>query len=899
MIRLGKKFGIETKNTLSKLSFNGTDYNYFSLSKLNDPRIQRLPFSIKILLENCLRNQDNLVFTSETIECLLNWAITSNQSKEIPFKPARVILQDFTGVPAVVDLAVMRDTVKRMGKNPNIINPLCPVDLVVDHSVQVDVNRSLDARQQNEKIEFERNKERFQFLKWGQNSFKNFQIVPPGNGIVHQVNLEYLARVMFNENNILYPDSVIGTDSHTTMINGLGVVGWGVGGLEAEAVMLGQHVSMVLPEVIGFKLIGKLKSTVTATDLVLTITQILRKRGVVGKFVEFFGEGIESLTVEDRSTVANMAPEYGATIGYFPVDNKTLEYLLRTGRETDKVKLINLYYQQNELLRNYKSSNEDGVLFSGQVLELDLSTVEPCVAGPKRPHDRVTLKEMKLDFGKCMSAPNSFKGFGINFSKPSSANFTYKNEDYIFKHGDVVISAITSCTNTSNPGVLVAAGLLAKKAINKGLSIKPYIKTSLSPGSGVVEEYLKATGLLECFEKIGYSITGLGCMTCIGNSGELPLEISKVIQENELVASAVLSGNRNFEGRVHPLTKANYLASPPLCVAYALAGTVNIDFDKESLGKDSQGNPVFLKDIWPSNEEVSSVIISSLTSEMFIKNYKNLNTNKLWNSLNVQKSETYNWDDNNSYIKNPPFFENLTIDPLPIKDIKGAYCLLNLGDSITTDHISPAGKIASNSPAANYLSLRGIDKKDYNTYGARRGNFEVMARGTFANTRLINKMIKEVGPRTIHVPSGQEKAIFDVAELYIKSGIDTIILAGHEYGSGSSRDWAAKGPYFQGVRAVIAQSFERIHRSNLIGMGILPLEFLKGQSAETLGLNGTETFNIPLEQGKLNCKDVITVTASTGKSFDVIVRLDTPIEVKYFQSGGILSYVLRNLIKQA
>ena len=902
MFKLQRSFAKQqktTSSTLTKINFKGNDVSFYNISKLADQRIDKLPYSIRVLLENCLRNNDGFVFTDKTTECVLDWKHSSCQSKEVPFKPARVLLQDFTGVPAVVDLAAMRDVVQRLGADPKIINPLCPVDLVVDHSVQVDVARTLNAKEDNQRIEFERNKHRFQFLKWGQHAFQNFRIVPPGNGIVHQVNLEYLARVMFNKEGILYPDSVVGTDSHTTMINGLGVVGWGVGGIEAEAVMLGQHISMVLPEVIGFKLSGKLRPTVTATDLVLTITQMLRKRGVVGKFVEFFGDGVDNLTVEDRATVANMAPEYGATIGVFPVDLKTLDYLRRTGRSEDTVGLIHEYYKQSNMLRDYKRSNDDGVEFSGAILELDLNSVEPCVSGPKRPHDRVTLSTMQQDFHKCMESPLGFKGFGLKPGQPGSADFTFNGQKYSIKNGDVVISSITSCTNTSNPGVLVAAGLLARNALANGLSVKPYIKTSLSPGSGVVEAYLKAANLLTSLEQLGFTIAGLGCMTCIGNSGDLDPELSKAIKQNELVAAAVLSGNRNFEGRVHPLTKANYLASPPLCVAYALAGTVDINFETQPIGTSKDGSAVYLRDIWPSHDEVTSTITNAVTSDMFLKNYHDLDkTNKLWNALEVPETKTYQWDEHNSYIKNPPFFSDLALQPKPIRDIKGAYCLLNLGDSITTDHISPAGKIAGDSPAARYLKSKGIEKEDFNTYGARRGNYEIMARGTFANIRLINKMISNVGPRTIHVPTGEEKAIFDVADMYINDNHDTIILAGQEYGSGSSRDWAAKGPYLQGVRAVIAQSFERIHRSNLIGMGILPLEFLKGQNAETLGLTGRERFTICLEGGNIQCRDVINVHVENGKSFEAIARIDTPIEIEYFKHGGILQYVLRNLVKQ-
>lgn len=881
----------------TKLNNNGTELQYYSLGKLKDERLNKLPFSIRVLLENALRNNDSFVFTEKTVEDILNWKKTSKQDIEVPFKPSRVLLQDFTGVPAVVDLAAMRDAVARLGIDPQKINPLCPVDLVVDHSVQVDVARTKTAKTQNQEIEFARNRERFQFLKWGQKAFENFRIIPPGNGIVHQVNLEYLARVVFKNNGMLYPDSVVGTDSHTTMINGLGVVGWGVGGIEAEAVMLGQHISMVLPEVIGFKLTGKLRDFVTATDLVLTITQILRKRGVVGKFVEFFGEGVNNLTVEDRATVSNMAPEYGATIGLFPNDEKTLDYLLRTGRNPSDVTMMKKYLEENNLMRDYCKSNEDGVCWSGDVLSLNLTEVEPSVAGPKRPHDKVSLSDMKQDWKNCIEAPNGFKGFGINPDAPTSAKFTLRGQEYTLNNGSIVISAITSCTNTSNPGVLVAAGLVAKKALERGLSIAPYIKTSLSPGSGVVEEYLIKSGLLGSLEQIGFNIAGLGCMTCIGNSGDLIHEVSEAIKISDIVVASVLSGNRNFEGRVHPQTKANYLCSPPLCVAYAIAGTVDIDFDKEPLGKDNKGNDVYLKEIWPSNIDIAEKIRSSIDSKMFTKNYADLdNTNELWNSLKVSDSKTYKWDESNTYIKNPPFFDNLRAECTSIQNIKNAYCLLNLGDSITTDHISPAGNISVKSPAAVYLKENGIPPIDFNTYGARRGNHDVMARGTFANIRLINKMVKNNGPTTVHVPTGEEKSIFDVAMLYMKQNQPSIILAGKEYGSGSSRDWAAKGPFLLGVKAVIARSFERIHRSNLIGMGVIPLEFKEGDSADSLGLNGSEQFSIELKQGNLKCRELLKVKTACGKEFEVITRLDTPIEVEYFKNGGILLYVLRGMI---
>lgn len=902
MLRLQRHFA-KSNNAFEKLKTtikgSGSEASFYSLGKLGDKRIETLPYSIRVLLENAVRNNDGFVFTEKTVEDILNWKQKSTEDIEIPFKPSRVLLQDFTGVPAVVDLAAMRDAVCKLGLDYKKINPLCPVDLVVDHSVQVDVARTKDAKKQNELIEFNRNKERFQFLKWGQSAFENFRIIPPGNGIVHQVNLEYLARVVFNRNGLLYPDSVVGTDSHTTMINGLGVVGWGVGGIEAEAVMLGQHISMVLPEVVGFKLTGKLRDFVTATDLVLTITQMLRKRGVVGKFVEFFGDGVENLTVEDRSTVSNMAPEYGATIGIFPQDCRTMDYLIRTGRKKDDVELMRKYLSENKLMRDYVTSNNDGVQWSGEVLSLDLSTVEPSVAGPKRPHDRVSLSNMKQDWKTCMESPVGFKGFGVKAESPKTAKFNFKGTEYTITNGSIVISAITSCTNTSNPGVLVAAGLLAKSAISKGLKIAPYIKTSLSPGSGVVEAYLRKSGLLGSLEEIGFTIAGLGCMTCIGNSGDLDPDLSKAIKDSELVVASVLSGNRNFEGRVHPLTKANYLASPPLCVAYAIAGTVDIDFEKEPIGKDKDGKNVFLKDIWPSNIDISQKISESIDSSMFLSAYADLDkTNQLWNQMPVSEKKTYDWDSKNTYIKNPPFFEQIPTKCGTVEDIKDAHCLLNLGDSITTDHISPAGNISGRSPAAAYLKEHGVQPSDFNTYGARRGNHDVMARGTFANIRLRNKLVGKEGPTTVHVPSGQEGSVFDVAMKYKEAGVPTIVLAGKEYGSGSSRDWAAKGPYLLGIKGVIAKSFERIHRSNLIGCRILPMEFKKGEDADKLGLTGKETFSIEFPNGEIKCKQLLKVKTNTGKEFEVIARLDTPIECEYYKYGGILKYVLAGMFRK-
>jgi aconitate hydratase len=886
-------------NVRKQLNVNGKSYDYYSLPDLKDSRIEKLPFSIRVLLECALRNCDEFNIKSADVEKILDWTKTSSESVEIPFKPARVLLQDFTGVPCVVDLAAMRDAMARLGGDPKKINPLVPVDLVVDHSVQVDVAKTADARERNEAIEFERNYERFEFLKWGQTSLQNFLAVPPGSGICHQVNLEYLARTVFEDNGVLYPDSVVGTDSHTTMINGLSVVGWGVGGIEGEAVMLGQAISMVLPEVVGFKLTGELPKTSTATDLVLTCTQMLRKRGVVGKFVEYFGPGAATLSIADRATLANMSPEYGATMGYFPADHQTIEYLKQTNRAPEKIALIEAYLRANNLFRLYDGSQPEPV-FSGELLELDLSTVHGCLSGPKRPHDRVTLVDMKKDWTSCLTNKVGFKGFGIPEDKLNvESTFTHENKEYKLRHGDVVIAAITSCTNTSNPDVMLAAGLLARNAVQKGLKVKPFVKTSLSPGSGVVTRYIEQAGVTKYFDELGFTLSGYGCMTCIGNSGDLDASVSEAITKSDLVAAAVLSGNRNFEGRVHPLTRANYLASPPLVVAYALSGTVNIDFETEPLGTGSDGQPVFLRDIWPSRDEVQAVVKEAVKPEMFKEVYDKISKGTdRWNSLKASESVQYQWKESSTYINDPPFFKTMGLNPPQINDIKDAYCLASFGDSITTDHISPAGNIAKNSPAGRYLIARGVEPKDFNTYGARRGNDEVMARGTFANVRIINRLVEKPGPQTIHFPSGKQLDIFDAADQYTKDGQQTIILAGQEYGSGSSRDWAAKGPYLQGVKAVIAQSFERIHRSNLIGMGVLPLQFKNGESAETLGLKGNETFSIQLNGGELKVGQDVEVKTGDGRTVVVKCRLDTDVEVAYFRNGGILHYVLRKLLKQ-
>ncbi|KAH9423253.1 Aconitate hydratase mitochondrial [Dermatophagoides pteronyssinus] len=1020
---------------LKNLDVDGKQYRYYDLPSLNHSGYETLPFSIRVLLESAVRCCDNFHIKRNDVEKILDWKQQQFNKMEIPFRPSRVLLQDLTGVAAVVDFAAMRDAFQQLKGDPNVINPLCPADLVIDHSVQVDFARvnqqvfgqqisksqkssfqmkhsnsnddlcddcsnlgfcqyqaslnktnnvrstkrntssstsfsSYNQQQQqqqnfvtdienltisslphhhhhhsypnsalrvnnnnqnnndycphrdtklrdkncpfhrlksigagsltkNEDLEFQRNRERFEFLKWGANSLKNTMIIPPGSGICHQVNLEYLARVVFkNDDGLLYPDSLVGLDSHTTMINGLGVVGWGVGGIEAEAVMLGQPICMVLPEVIGYKLTGKLPSFATSTDVVLTITKCLRQVGVVGKFVEFFGPGVSELSIADRATIANMCPEYGATIGYFPPDSTALNYLEQTGRDSHAIKYIESYLKAVKLFRNdYNNPREDPNYT--KVYELDLSTIKISLSGPKRPQDRIPLDEMKLDFEQCLLAKVGFKGFGI---APEALNksmpFMFEGKEYILSHGSVVISAITSCTNTSNPSVMLGAGLLAKKAVEKGLSVKPYIKTSMSPGSGVVTYYLRESGVTPYLEKLGFDIVGYGCMTCIGNSGPLPQEVVEAIEKGDLVTCGILSGNRNFEGRVHPNTRANYLASPLLVVAYALAGNVRIDFDKEPIGLDSTGAEVFLRDIWPTRDEILKVQQQSVIPAMFKEVYSKIKTgNERWNSLNAIESLLYQFDPNSTYIKKPPYFDGMTIELPPIKPIKNARVLLFLGDSVTTDHISPAGSIARNSPAAKFLMEKGIQPSQFNSYGSRRGNDAIMVRGTFANIRLVNKFMQKPGPQTVHLPSGQELSIFDAAQLYRQESTPLIILTGKDYGCGSSRDWAAKGPCLLGVRAIIAESYERIHRSNLVGMGIMPLQFLDGQNAESLGLTGREIYSIDIPT-ELVPRQKTTVHAD-DKTFEVIMRFDTEVELEYFKHGGILQYMLRQLLKKS
>ncbi len=873
------------------------------LEKAGLPSISRLPFSIRILLEAALRNCDGRITTEEDVEALARWNAKKPGSKEVPFLPARVILQDFTGVPAVVDLAAMRGTMERLGGDPARINPAIPVDLVIDHSVQVDVFGTPLALKRNAEIEFERNRERYEFLRWGQKAFDNFRVVPPATGIVHQVNLEYLAKVVMREEKagevVLFPDTLVGTDSHTTMVNGLGVLGWGVGGIEAEAAMLGQPSYLIMPEVIGFRLVGSLPEGVTATDLVLTVTQMLRKKGVVEKFVEFFGPGLSKMSLPDRATVANMAPEYGATMGFFPVDDETLRYLRRTGRSEAEVDRVEAY---NKLQGLFRTDDTEDPEFT-DTLELDLSTVEPSLAGPKRPQDRIALSSMKSQFRDALQAPVKDRGFGLSqaqLSKTATVSFNGGGKENL-GHGAVVIAAITSCTNTSNPSVMVGAGLVAKKAAERGLKVPPYVKTSLAPGSKVVTEYLREAGVLPSLADLGFHLVGYGCTTCIGNSGPLPEPVAKAVSENELVAAAVLSGNRNFEGRVHPLVRANYLASPPLVVAYALAGTVDIDLTTEPLGKDAEGKPVYLREIWPSEQEVRESVAKAIRPEMFIKMYGNVwNGNEEWNRIPVSGGKLYRFEESSTYIQEPPFFTNLTRELPKISDIRGARILALLGDSVTTDHISPAGDIAEDSPAGRYLKERGVVKKDFNSYGSRRGNDRVMLRGTFANIRIKNQMVPGVeGGVTVHIPSGDEMSIFDAAMLYKKEATPLVVIAGKEYGTGSSRDWAAKGTLLLGVRAVLAESYERIHRSNLVGMGVLPLEFLSGEGAASLSLTGREVLDIGGLEG-LTPRTKLRVTAKredgSNFSFDVVARLDSPIDVDYYKNGGILHTVLRSLI---
>ncbi len=913
--------GQDSLGTRKTLNAGEREYAYYSIAaaseKIGD--VSRLPFSLKVLLENLLRFEDGGSVTTDDIQAMADWLKTRTSDREIAYRPARVLMQDFTGVPAVVDLAAMRDAMTAMGGDPQKINPLSPVDLVIDHSVMVDYFGGPDAFKKNVELEFERNGERYEFLRWGQTAFDNFRVVPPGTGICHQVNVEYLARGVWSsgevggDTEVAYPDTLVGTDSHTTMVNGLGVLGWGVGGIEAEAAMLGQPVTMLIPEVVGFKLKGRLKEGMTATDLVLTVTEMLRKKGVVGKFVEFYGDGLDNLTLADRATIANMAPEYGATCGIFPIDAETIRYLEFSGRDPEHVALTEAYAKAQGM---WREAGAPEPVFT-DTLELDLDRVEPSLAGPKRPQDRVPLSRAAPEFKKVIAdylgVPSSEEeGRLAAEGGPAQASESawdtqvpVESADYKLKHGDVVIAAITSCTNTSNPSVLVAAGLVARKARELGLMTKPWVKTSLAPGSQVVTDYLEKAGLQDDLDALGFDLVGYGCTTCIGNSGPLPDAISKAVDEGDLVVTSVLSGNRNFEGRVNPQTRGNYLASPPLVVAYALAGNMNIDITSEPLGEGSDGQPVFLKDIWPTNHEVEETVRAALSADMFRSRYGNVFEGPPeWQAINVSGGETYEWNTGSTYVQHPPYFEDMAPEPAATTDIEGARPLLMLGDSVTTDHISPAGSFKPDTPAGQYLTERQVRPKDFNSYGSRRGNHEVMMRGTFANIRIRNAMVPDVeGGFTRHMPSGEQMPVYDAAMKYKADGVPLVVFGGKEYGTGSSRDWAAKGTNLLGVKAVIVESFERIHRSNLVGMGVLPLQFKDGNSWKSLNLTGAETFDVKgIDGGIQPRQDMVLVIHrpdGTSQEIPLTCRIDTAGEVDYYRHGGVLQYVLRNLLAES
>ncbi len=892
-------------NARSALDVGGKKYEIFRLDSLADRfDLSRLPFSLKILIENLLRHEDGISVAKDDIEALAAWDPAAEPSVEIAFTPSRVLLQDFTGVPAVVDLAAMRDAMRDLGGDPEKINPLSPVELVIDHSVQVDRFASPDALARNTEIEFARNQERYAFLRWGQQAFRNFKVVPPGTGIVHQINLEYLARVIFDRENEgslrAYPDTVVGTDSHTTMVNGLGVLGWGVGGIEAEAAMLGQPISMLIPQVVGFELTGTLPEGATATDLVLTVVQMLRERGVVGKFVEFYGEGLDRLPLADRATIANMAPEYGATCGIFPIDAESLAYLRLSGRSEEKIALIEAYSRAQGLFRD---PNDPPAIYT-DTLHLDMSAIEPCISGPKRPQDRIPLHRAgSVVKGHLETMQRERAAGGADADADtgdSSGKSTVRrgDEDYILEDGAVVIAAITSCTNTSNPAVLIGAGLLARNARERGLRVRPWVKTSLAPGSMVVKDYLERAGLLDDLEALGFHVVGFGCTTCIGNSGPLPDEISAAIRKDNLIVGAALSGNRNFEGRIHAEVKMNFLASPPLVVAYALAGRCDMDFSNEPLGEDAQGEPVFLRDIWPSGSEIQTTIGASITPDIFRAGYEGVfDGDERWQSMETPPADRFKWDSTSTYVRNPPYFEGMTMTPRGIPSIRGARMLALLGDSITTDHISPAGAIKQDSPAGRFLQERQVPPREFNSYGSRRGNHEVMMRGTLANIRLRNRVAPGTeGGWTRHQPSGEQMSIYDAAMRYQQEGVPLIVVGGTEYGTGSSRDWAAKGTLLLGVKAVLVQSFERIHRSNLVGMGVLPLTFEEGEDAEILGLDSDRSYDIEgLEKGADSVNVIATAPDGTRTEFRARVRIDTPMEWDYYEHGGILHYVVRQL----
>lgn len=908
-------------STLSSLAVDGKTYHYYSLPKAGETLgdLNRMPFSLKVLTENLLRFEDGVSVETKHLEAMAQWLKDRRSDTEIQFRPARVLMQDFTGVPGVVDLAAMREAVKKAGKDPALINPLSPVDLVIDHSVMVDKFGDESAFKDNVAIEMERNQERYEFLRWGQQAFDNFRVVPPGTGICHQVNLEYLGKTVWKKEQggktFAYPDTLVGTDSHTTMINGLGILGWGVGGIEAEAAMLGQPVSMLIPEVVGFKITGKLREGITATDLVLTVTEMLRKRGVVGKFVEFYGDGLKDMPVADRATIANMSPEYGATCGFFPVDEQTINYMKLTGRDEHQLKLVEAYAKAQGLWR--EPGHEP--LYS-DTLELDMGDVEASLAGPKRPQDRVALKNMKASFELLMETaegPSDLReekleseggqtavGVEKSYEHHASQELTLDGYKTRLDPGAVVIAAITSCTNTSNPSVMMAAGLIAQKAVERGLDTKPWVKTSLAPGSKVVTDYLRVGGFQDDLDKLGFNLVGYGCTTCIGNSGPLPEPVEKAINDGDLTVASVLSGNRNFEGRVHPQVKTNWLASPPLVVAYALAGNVRVDLTKDPLGTDRDGNPVYLKDLWPSQDEIAQAV-EKVKTDMFRREYAEVfDGDEIWQSIKVPESKVYEWSDKSTYIQHPPFFEGLGPEPDAIDDIRDARILALLGDSVTTDHISPAGSFKAESPAGQYLREHGVEQKDFNSYGSRRGNHEVMMRGTFANVRIRNEMLDGVeGGYTKHVPSGDQMAIYDAAMKYQEEGTPLVVIAGKEYGTGSSRDWAAKGTRLLGVKAVVAESYERIHRSNLIGMGVMPLQFPEGVDRKSLKLTGEETITIEGLSGDIEPGQTLTMTVTyadgTTESCDLKSRIDTANEAVYFRHGGILHYVVREMIKQA
>lgn len=894
---------IQNKFEATKITFDtgSGEAQLYSLKKLEElgyGNISKLPFSIRILLESVLREHDDFIITDKDIELLANYN-AKNPEGEIPYKPSRVVLQDFTGVPAVVDLAALRSAMKRMGGNPTSINPQVPVDLVIDHSVQVDEFGQKYAFMHNVEREFERNRERYEFLKWGQKAFDNFRVVPPGRGIVHQVNLEYLAQGVFSreeedDSTVVYPDTLVGTDSHTTMINGLGILGWGVGGIEAEAAMLGQPIHMLVPKVVGMKLTGELREGITATDLTLTVTQMLRRHGVVGKFVEFYGDGLQNMSLPDRATIANMSPEYGATMGFFPMDSESMRYMRRTGRDEEHVQLVENYMRAQGLFHTADTPDPE----YSSTLELDLSEVETSLAGPKLPHDRITLPNMKKTFESSLTSDDPTMGFNLAQEKLANKGIFKNGQEVEMTHGDVVIAAITSCTNTSNPSVMLGAGIVAKKALEKGLKVPPYVKTSLAPGSRVVTDYLEEAGLTDYMDQLGFNLVGYGCTTCIGNSGPLPPAVETAVKEGDLIVAGVLSGNRNFEGRIHPWVKANYLASPPLVVAYALAGTVDIDLEQEPLGQDEDGNDVYLKDIWPTSEEIAEFLDSAIRPELFDKQYGDIFKSEEWDEIPVGGGELYEWKDESTYIQEPPFFMDMGEEPDPIKPVEGARALVKVGDSITTDHISPAGNIGIDTPAGKYLVEHGVEPRDFNSYGSRRGNDRVMTRGTFANVRFKNQLAPGTeGGYTNYFPDDEITTIYDAAMRYKENDTPLIALAGNQYGTGSSRDWAAKGTILLGVEAVIATSYERIHRSNLVGMGVLPLQFKEGESADTLGLDGTEVFSIDVSDD-LQPRQLVPVTAEKENgetiSFEAVCRIDTPVEIDYYRNGGILHYVLRD-----